>query len=176
MADISIRKSSNGGQQQPQRQPQAQGLQPQNPLRLMRDLMHWDPFSELAPMLGMQSSHGVFAAFDVKETPDAYVFKADLPGFTEKDVEITAAGNRLTIAGVRRDEREEKGDTYYVAERRHGTFNRSFTLPQGVDVEHVNAELKQGVLTVTVPRVSAQMAKKISVKSSSTQGAGNKQS
>ncbi len=159
MAELAIRKTPGGQQQSMQRQ---QGMM--QPLRALRDLMRLDPFSELAPMMGLQSGQGVFAAFDVKETPAAYVFRADLPGFTEKDLDIAASGDRMTISGTRRDEREEKNDTYYVAERRFGTFNRTFTLPQGVDLEQINAELKQGVLTVTVPRASAGPAKKISVK------------
>lgn len=159
MAQLAIRKT-NGGQQQ-----QAQGIAQQRPVNMLRDLMNWDPFSELSPMFGAQPIEGVLASFDVKETPNAYIFKADLPGFTEKDLDLATAGNRLTISGTRKDEREDKGDTYYVCERRYGNFSRTFTLPQGVDLEHVNAEMKQGVLTVTVPRVAAAPAKKIQVKS-----------
>lgn len=157
MAELAIRKT-NGGQQR-------QGEQ--RPMNLLREMMKWDPFSELAPVLGLQPGEGIVASFDVKETPNAYIFKADIPGFTEKDLDITTAGNRLTISGNRRDEREDKGDTYYVCERRYGSFSRAFTLPQGIDVDHVNAEVKHGVLTVTVPRVAAPAAKKIQVKSAS---------
>ncbi len=157
MAELAIRKTNGGQQMQPK----------QNPMNLLREMMKWDPFSELAPVLGLQPGEGIVASFDVKETPNAYIFKADIPGFTEKDLDITTAGNRLTISGNRRDEREDKGDTYYVCERRYGSFSRAFTLPQGVDVEHVNAEVKHGVLTVTVPRVAAPAAKKIQVKSAS---------
>ena len=81
MAQLSIRKTNGGGQQQQQ----AQGIQQQRPLRVLRDLMNWDPFSELSPMFGVQPGEGVLASFDVKETPNAYIFKADLPGFSEKD-------------------------------------------------------------------------------------------
>ena len=130
------------------------------PFRLMRDFLRWDPLLDYGP----GAPTAFMPSFDVKETPSAYLFKADVPGFSEKDLDLTTAGNRLTIAGNRRDEREDKGDTYYVCERRYGHFSRSFTLPQGVDLEHVNAELKQGVLTVTVPRVAAAPAQKIAVK------------
>lgn len=159
MAELAIRKTNGGGQRQ--------GATWASPIRHLREMMKWDPFSELAPVLGLQPEQGVLASFDVKETPNAYVFKADLPGFTEKDLDITTSGNQLTISGNRRDEREDKGDTYYVCERRYGSFSRAFTLPQGVDIEHVNAEVKHGVLTVTVPRVAAPPAKKIPVKSAS---------
>ncbi len=160
MAQLAIRKTNGGQHQQP-----SQGLAQQRPARLLRDLMNWDTFSELSPLFGVQPLEGVLATFDVKETNNAYIFKADLPGFTEKDIDLTAAGDRLTISGNRKDEREDKGDTYYVCERRYGNFSRSFALPQGVDLDHVNAEMKQGVLTVTVPRVAAAPVKKIQVKS-----------
>lgn len=153
MAELAIRKGNGGNLQGVPRIP------------TLRDLMKWDPFSEMAPLLGAIPTEGIVASFDVKETPNAYIFKADLPGFVEKDLDISAAGDRLTISGNRRNEREDKTDTYYVCERRYGSFARTFTLPQGVDIDHVNAELKQGILTVTVPRVAAAPPKKIAVKS-----------
>lgn len=171
MAELTIRKTNGHGQHQQRQQAQPSPMMTpatMHPLRWMRELMKWDPFFEMAPLAGQLTGapmqQGVLGAFDVKETPEALVFKADLPGFTEKDVEITAANQRLTISGTRQDEREEKGDTYYVMERRQGRFSRSFTLPQGVDLDKVAAELKQGVLTITVPRASAGQAKKIAVK------------
>lgn len=158
MAELAIRRG-DGGQLRP-----TQGVGQASPMRYLRELMKWDPFVEMTPLLGGLPSEGIVAMFDVKETPNAYIFKADLPGFVDKDLDITSDGNRLTISGQRRDEREDKGDTYYVCERRYGSFTRSFTLPQGVDVDHVNADLKNGVLTVTVPRVANQQPKKIAVK------------
>lgn len=160
MAELAIRRGGNGGN------PLRQAAPAINPMRSLREMMKWDPFSDLAPLLGgFPSMEGINATFDVKETPNAFIFKADLPGFSDKDLDITYVGNKLTISGNRRDEREDKGDTYYVCERRYGSFSRAFTLPQGVDIEHVNAELKNGVLSVTVPRVAAAPAKKITVKS-----------
>ena len=147
MAELAIRKGNGGSPQ--------------------REMRKWDPFGEMAPLFGSQAMEGIVASFDVKETPTTFIFKADVPGFVEKDLDITAVGDRLTISGNRRDEREDKGDTYYVSERRYGSFSRSFTLPEGIDIDHVNAELKQGVLTVTVPRVAPAPAKKIVVRSAS---------
>lgn len=159
MAELTIRKTNGGSQARP-----SQAITQANPLRYLREMMKWDPFSEMAPLLGHQGGEGIVAHFDVKETPNAFIFKADLPGFVEKDIDITSVGNQLTISGHRKDEREDKGDTYYVCERRYGSFSRSFTLPQGVDVDHVSADIKHGVLTVNVPRVAAAPAKKIPVK------------
>lgn len=160
MAELSIRKGNGGGPAW-----RSPGLI-NNPLRAMRDLLRWDPFSELAPLVGRAvPTEGLAPAFDIKETPQAFVFKADLPGFSDKDLDITNAGNQLTIAGSRQEVSEEKDETYYVCERRQGSFTRAFTLPVGADLEHVNAELKHGVLTVTVPRKASGKEKKIAIKS-----------
>lgn len=137
-----------------------------SPAQYLRELMRMDPFSELMPMTGFSPMmEGWSPFFEVTETPQAFVFRADLPGVTEKDLEISNAHYRLTIAGHRHEEREEQGDTWYVAERRQGSFSRAFTLPPEADVDHVNASLEHGVLTVTVPRLpEAKGVKKIAVK------------
>jgi len=155
MAELAIRKGNGGS------------MQPAPRIPSMRELLKWDPFSDMAPLLGAQPMEGLVASFDVKETPNAFVFKGDLPGFVEKDLDVSALGDRLTISGHRYDEHEDQGDTYYVSERRYGSFSRSFTLPDGIDLDHVNAELKAGVLTVTVPRVAPAPARRIAVKSAS---------
>ncbi len=157
MAQVAIRRGNEGGLRQPE-----SGLQ-RGPFGALRSLMDWDPFGELAPLVGLEPVVGYSPAFDVKETSNAFVFKADLPGFAEKDLQVSVAGERLMISGARHEEREDQKDTSYICERRYGSFSRAFTLPQGADIEHVNAELKQGVLTLTVPRIAAT-EKKIPVK------------
>ena len=153
MTDITVR-NDNGGQVQPSLQSRLQ------------ELFKWDPFREMEPRWGT-AAIGTFAPdFEVKETKDAYLFKADVPGVKESDLEVTVTGNRLSIAGQRSEEKEEKGETYYSRERRYGSFSRGYTLPEGVDVEHLHAELKDGVLTVAVPRRPEAQPKKIAVKSS----------
>jgi HSP20 family protein len=91
---------------------------------------------------------------DVKETKDAYLFTADLPGVKESDLELSLTGNRLTISGTREEEHE----------RSYGSFSRTFTLPDGVDPEHVGAELKDGVLRVNIPKKPEMKPKKIELK------------
>lgn len=131
-----------------------------DPFEVMRDLMRWDPFAELAPIAG-----GAFMpSFDVKETGEAYVFTADLPGVKESDLELSLTGNRLTIAGKREEEKKEQDERWYAYERSYGAFSRSFTLPEGVDGEHVQAELKEGVLRVTVPKKPEVKPRKIELK------------
>jgi HSP20 family protein len=134
--------------------------------RWMRDFFDWDPFREMVPgWFGPTVAEPVFApAFEVKENPEAFVFKADLPGIKEADVEVKLDGNRLTIAGKREAELETREDTYYAYERNYGRFQRAFTLPEGIDAEHVKATLEHGVLTVAIPKLPAAVAKKIEVK------------
>jgi HSP20 family protein len=86
-----------------------------------------------------------------------------MPGVKEKDLELTLTGDRLTIAGKREGEEQKKGERYYVYERTYGEFTRTFTLPAGVDAQHVTAELKEGVLKLTLPKVPEAQAKKIPV-------------
>ena len=108
----------------------------------MRDVLRWDPFRELEGAAG--GDYGLFApSFDVKENKEGYVFRADLPGVKEEDLEISLTGNRLAISGKREQEKHEQGDTYYASERSYGSFSRAFTLPDGTDAENVKAELKK---------------------------------
>ena len=134
------------------------------PFRMMRELLRWDPFVEMAPLIPIAEEQIFAPPFDVKETKDGYVFKADVPGVKENDLEITLTGNRLTIGGKRETETKEKTDTYYAFERSYGTFTRSFTLPEGADTEHVKAELAQGILTVQLPKLPTAQTRKISLK------------
>ncbi|MFN7135345.1 MAG: Hsp20/alpha crystallin family protein, partial [Myxococcales bacterium] len=102
--------------------------------------------------------------FEVKETKDGYVFKADLPGVDEKDVDVSLTGNRLTISGRREAEERKEGETYFAYERSFGSFSRTFTLPEGVDTEHVDAELKNGVLTIQLGKRAEMKPRKIALK------------
>ncbi|HVZ72844.1 MAG TPA: Hsp20/alpha crystallin family protein [Polyangia bacterium] len=100
---------------------------------------------------------------DVRETKDAYVFRADVPGITQNDIEVQLTGNVLAIAGERKTESTHEGERAYANERTYGRFSRSFVLPDGVDGEHVTADLKDGVLTVTVPKKPEVQPKRIVV-------------
>jgi HSP20 family protein len=156
MANIDVRKS-----QQPQQQIERRERE-WEPARLMRSLLGFDPFREMAPF-ALERDLGFAPAFEVKETKDNYLFKADLPGVKQDDVEISYTGNRLTITGKREAEKEEKNETVYTYERSYGTFSRSFTLPEGIDSGKINADLRDGVLTVNVPKTPEAQPKKITV-------------
>jgi HSP20 family protein len=138
------------------------GLRALEPVRLMREMLGFEPLRDLLPQLS-GGSVAVYPAFEVKETKDAFVFKADLPGVKESDLEVSVAGNRLTISGKREAEKEEQQETYYAYERAYGSFVRTFTLPEQVDAEHVRAEIQAGELTVVVPKSATAKATKIPV-------------
>ena len=163
MANISVRNKE--GETGALARPRSQGW---DPLRAARELLRWDPFREMAPSLWPSEEMLTFMpAFEVKETGNAYVFKADLPGVREQDLDITRTGNRLTISGKREAEEEDKGNTYYAYERNYGSFTRSFTLPEGID-ENINAQLKDGVLELVVPKKAEAQPKKIGLRSALT--------
>ncbi|MBA0790483.1 hypothetical protein Gohar_015129 [Gossypium harknessii] len=94
------------------------------------------------------------ARVDWKETPEAYVFKADLPGLKKEEVKVEVEEGRvLQISGERSKEQEEKNDKWHRVERRSGKFLRRFTLPETAKMDQVKASMENGVLTVTVPKV-----------------------
>jgi HSP20 family protein len=133
-----------------------------DPFRAMRDALRWDPFREVESAVA--GDYQAFAPrFDVKETKDAYVFHADVPGVKEDALEISLTGNHLAISGRREQEKREQSDAFYALERTYGKFTRTFTLPEGADGEHVNAELKNGVLVLTIPKKPEIQPKKITI-------------
>jgi len=133
-----------------------------DPFRMMREMLRWDPYREVDSVFGGQE-RGFAPTFEVKETKDAYVFRADLPGVKDSDLEISLTGNRLQISGRREQERHEQGDTFYASERSYGSFTRAFTLPEGIDGDNVSADLKNGVLTLSVPKKPEVQPRKVAV-------------
>jgi HSP20 family protein len=136
-----------------------------DPLHLVRDFFRWDPFRQMVPgLFGAAEERTFLPSFEVKETKDGYLFKADLPGVKEEDIDISLTGNRLTVSGKRESEEGESGETYYTYERSYGSFSRSFTLPEGIDADHVKADLKEGVLSLLLPKKPELQPKKVSLK------------
>lgn len=105
-------------------------------------------------------------AFDVSESEAAYEVTAELPGIDEKGIEIKLANHTLMIRGEKAEGKEEKNKDYYLSERRYGSFQRSFRIPESVDVGRIEASFAKGVLKVTLPKTAdAQQAeRKIEVK------------
>jgi HSP20 family protein len=132
-----------------------------DPFRVMRDVLGWE-LRDVAPVFaGEQRAFN--PRFDVKETKEGYVFQADLPGVDEKNLDISLTGNLLTISGRREQEKREQSETYYASERTYGSFSRAFTLPDGTDGDHVTADLKNGVLVLTIPKKPEVQPKKINI-------------
>jgi HSP20 family protein len=131
-----------------------------DPFRVMDALFRWDPFRG---EFGAPQGAEFMPRFDVTETKDAYVIKADLPGVKEEDLNLSVNGNMLTLSGTREAERRDEGDRAYLVERSYGEFARSFALPEGVDADHVSAELKNGELIVRLPKKPEAQPKKITI-------------
>jgi HSP20 family protein len=108
-------------------------------------------------------------AMDLVETGDHYVLRADLPGLSEKDVNIELESNVLTISGERKAERAEEKGGYHRVERAYGSFSRSLTLPDGVNPEAVEAEFDRGVLEVKIPKPEQIKPRKVTI----SVGSGN---
>lgn len=104
-------------------------------------------------------------AVDVREEKDRYVLEAELPGMSEKDVDVQVEDNMLTIRSSREEEREDRDDEgYLVRERRSRSFSRSFVLPKDVDRNKVDARFKNGLLTLTMPKSAESKARQIQIK------------
>ncbi|WNG38077.1 Hsp20/alpha crystallin family protein [Archangium minus] len=158
MADLPVRRGSGSS-------PVSRWTRGFDPFEQMRELMGFDPIEQMGRIIGGggEPSWNFIPAFEVKETKDSYIFKADLPGVKDDDLDITLTGDRLTISGKRETEQREESDRFYAYERSYGSFSRSFTLPEGVDVEHCNAELKDGVLNLRLPKLPEVQPKRIQV-------------
>ena len=100
------------------------------------------------------------ARADVTETDEGFEITVELPGMTEKDIELTLTDDALTLKGEKSEEREEKKKDYHMTERTHGSIQRTFRVPSGVDRNKVNANFSNGLLKVTLPKTKAAKAKK----------------
>ena len=146
-------------------------------------ITRWDPFGDIVslreamnnlleesfvrPRPGATSAGGPAGlALDVRETPDAFIIHASVPGVPAENVEITVLGDTLRIRGERRDEREEgsTSERWLLRERRFGAFERTVALPTAVKADEADAEFKDGVLTVTLPKAEAAKPRSIPVR------------
>lgn len=135
-------------------------------------LSHWDPFSELNRIQdallrtrAVERPEATFRpAVDIREDQEAYVVYADLAGVDPKDVDIDVEKGVLTLRGERRPLHEDAREGYHRVERVHGAFSRSFQLPESVDVEAIQAEMKNGVLTLRLPKSGKAAPRKVQVR------------
>jgi HSP20 family protein len=112
-----------------------------------------------------RSEKALTPAFDISETANGIHVKAELPGMDAKEIDITVTSDLLTIKGEKKEEKEEKGENFHRRERRYGSFSRSFRLPVEVKADSINADYKDGVLTVTLPKVEKEKPRRVEITS-----------
>ena len=149
----------------------------------MNTIAHWDPIRTLTSLQdevnrlfengvnrGNRSASNLTAwapLVDIFETAQELVLKADLPDLDEREIDVRVENNMLTISGERKFEQSERQDNYLRVERAYGTFSRSFALPNTVNPERIDAEYRNGVLTVKMAKREESRPKQIKVAVSS---------
>jgi len=134
-------------------------------------LVQWNPFRELeSSLLGFNKSFGgnLFAPekdgnwlppVDIKENKNSYVINAELPGIEKDNISVDVEDHTLSISAERSSEKEKKeGDSFHTIERAYGKFYRSFSLPQNVDLSNIQADYKNGILSLVLPKHKEQRA------------------
>jgi HSP20 family protein len=119
------------------------------------------PFSRTAFDVGLvwpgEAVWGSVPAVDIIEKEQAYVISAEMPGVPASNVEVRLSDEQLSIKGEKTEEAEEDRKGVYVSERRYGSFQRTFRVPEGVDRDKIEASFANGVLTVTLPKTAEAM-------------------
>jgi len=131
----------------------------------------WDPLRDLLALhehLGQlvgADAPGWTPPVDFYETAREYVLSAELPGLTRDQIDIHAEDSRIVIRGARSaaPDRDIPCEQYHRVERGHGQFSRAFALPEPIDVQAITADLKDGVLTITMPKAAGRDARRITV-------------
>jgi HSP20 family protein len=132
----------------------------------------WDPLRDLLALhdqigqLVGSDAPGWTPPVDLYETADTFVLTAEVSGLTRDQIEIQAEDNRITIRGARATGPEGKDvpcEQFHRVERGHGRFSRAFALPDAIDVAAVSADLKDGLLTVTIPKAAGRPARRVDV-------------
>lgn len=116
----------------------------------------WPSLYEPFRHMGTRLSEWLSPASEASSDDAAYRISMELPGVGEDDLELTVDGGVVSVKGEKKTSREEKGDTWFFSERQYGAFSRSFRLPADADEGSVQADLKDGVLTITVARMKPQ--------------------
>ena len=132
----------------------------------------WDPLRDLRAWqdrlerLSVHHADSWAPPIDVYETADRYVISAEVPGLTRGDVDLAIEDTRVTIRGQRPDRSASSGEVlhYHQIERGHGAFARTFEFAERIDADHVTADLRDGVLTVVLPKAPLTPPRRIEVK------------
>ena len=132
------------------------------PFRAFDDLVS-RMFDDWMSPRGTGEARGWSPAVDMVDRKDEIMLRADLPGVTEKDIQVNVDNGMLTIRGSRQGEQEAKEDDYYCCERWAGSFARTMTLPAGTDPDKIKATFKNGVLEVHIPKSKQAAGKTIQI-------------
>jgi len=140
------------------------------------NITRWEPFKEMeeffrqgSPFLSraLRQRNGDLTEWtpvaDISETPTEYLIKAELPAVKKEDVKVTLENGVITISGERKHEKESKDENEIRVESFHGTFTRSFSLPDDIDANGIRAESRDGVLKVHIPRTQAVRPKAVTI-------------
>ena len=136
----------------------------------MNLLTKWTPFPEMPAindrfesLFGKPIFNSFSPAVNVSETQTHYKIKAELPGLKKEDVKVSFENGVLTVSGERKEEHEDKSARYHVYECTSGSFSRSFGLGNSVDPQKIDAEFKDGVLSVTLAKSESAKNKEIEI-------------
>lgn len=121
---------------------------------------------DVEPFFRGFSGVGAVPAVDIAEKDKEYEITAELPGMNENNIDVKFADGVLTIKGEKKEEKEERKKDYYLSERRYGSFQRSFPVPESVDANKIEAKFANGVLTIRLPKSAEAQKneKKIAIK------------
>jgi HSP20 family protein len=140
-------------------------------------LVRWSPWRDVLPVQdevnrlfdgllrtrGSSSAGEWVPAVDISETDEDFIVSADAPGLKGEDIKISVANNVLTVRGERKNVREEKKEDFHRVERSYGSFERTFSLPSGVESENIRAKYSDGVLEVRLPKSKKAKPQEIKV-------------
>ncbi len=120
-----------------------------------------DPFARLTA--SAEAVGGWFPPVDIHEEPERIVLRAEVPGVSREDIEVSVENGTITLRGEKKHEHEVDSENAYRLERFYGSFARSFVLPAAIDPDHIRATYRDGVLEVVVPKAEEAKPKKIQV-------------
>ena len=140
-------------------------------------IIKYTPFATFEPFPGLKAFEDTMSRLfaepvngkpwvppvDVMETENKLIVKADIPDVKFEDINVTIENGTLTLRGERKFEKQTEKGGYHRIERSYGSFERSFTVPETVDAEHVKAEYKNGVLAVTLPKKEIAKPRQVKV-------------
>lgn len=142
-------------------------VQPWRPFRELSNLRRemdkvWEDFFGGGEIVSAEGSW--IPSVDISETKDNLIIKAEVPGIDAKDIDISIAGDMLTIKGEKKQQVEEKDENYHRLETRYGSFSRMIRLPVAIDADKTTATYEKGVLKLVLPKKEEVKSKQIEIK------------